>query len=100
MDNTYEAFTPQGNEIGNEIKFKESNYFLSIYFGLLFVFASVFTLHVGLSVILNVGKYYLNVAVGILVILSIISSEIACHSLWDSVIAVQNGDISEQEERS
>ena len=38
-------------------------------------------------------------AIGILAVLGIISSGIACHSLWDSIIAAQNDDI-EQEKRS
>ena len=103
LDNTYEAFTPQqGNEFTpkeNETKFKESKSFLSFFFYLLFVFASGITYYVSFALILDLGKTK-NKAEMIFIVCSIISSGIACHSLWDSIIAVQNGDISEQEKRS
>ena len=105
LDKTYEAFTlQQGNEFTpkeNETKFKESKSFLSHFFYFLFVLASGFTFHVFLVFIDK--KYIKNsdAVAGIYVFLSIISSGIACHSLWVSIIAVQNGSgIGEQEKRS
>ena len=93
LDNTYEAFTPQGNDIKSN-----SLSSLSIYF--LFVFVSGFTFLVGIYMVYHEpGKVTVELpdqALVILGYLSTISSGIACHSLWDSIIAGQNDDIEQE----
>ena len=102
FDNTYKAFTPQGNENtpqGNEIKSKEKNssFSLSICIMLLLLSLSFTSILGGFFFVYGEpGKETFR----ILAISSAMSLGIACHCFWDPIIAVQNGDISEQEKQS
>ena len=101
FDNTYKAFTPQGNENtpqGNEIKSNEKNSSFSLFINIMLLLSLSFTSFLGRYFFIygKLGKE----AFRILAISSTMSLGIACHYLWDPIIAVHNGDISEQEKQS
>ena len=93
FDNTYKAFTPQGNEIKS--KEKNSSFSLSICIMLLLLSLS-FTSILGRVFLVygEPGKETFR----ILAISSTVSLGIACHFLGDPIIAIQNGDISTREQ--